>query len=498
MGNVLDDLERAARFFPEKKALGDATGYLNYKEFWQAVGTVGDYIRQKGFAETEQPIGVLVERSRWVPVLFLGVVCSGNYYVPINPQLPEEKKEEIIKKAGIRLILTVEELQKILEASLRKLQNGEEKFTITYRQNAEDKPLYLIYTSGSTGEPKGIVKTHGAMLDFVSAFSEAFPVESNEIIGNQTGFSFDASAKDLYLALQSGALLEVLPAELFLFPIKLLEYMNEKKVTTILWVPSALHLMVQMNVFQEVQPTTLKKVFFVGEAISVKMLNQWRQVLPELQYVNLYGFSEIAGICCYYAVKPEENLTDGDVLPMGRPLKNCRVVLADLQGVSVIQEKNIQGELYVASEALAKEYFQERIKTEKTFLMRDFGDGTCRRYFKTGDRAYYNEEGNLVFVSRVDFQIKHRGFRIEPAEIEREVHLINGIQNCGCVYDEKKQQIVLFYTCEREREITSRDIKLFLKSKLPAYMIPTKMVRIDSIPLNSNGKIDRVALKERY
>ncbi len=500
MSNILEYLEKAAVCFPDRTAIGDDKGQIDYKTYQSAAKQIGSCLRKKGLADTGKPIGVMAERSRWVPVLFMGIVYSGNFYVPIAPELPVEKKEAVLKNTGIELVLSVNDILEWWTESGEEPWNNvvesNEAENVCFNSASDEQLLYMIYTSGSTGEPKGIVKTHGAMMDYVESFWKVFPSEEQEVIGNQTPFSFDASAKDIYFALKSGATLEILPSVLFSFPVKLLDYMNEKKVTMISWVPSALSIVSQMNAFEEVKPETLKKVFFVGEVFQVRQLESWRRELPAVRYVNLYGFSEIAGICCYYEVKREETFQETDPLPIGIPLGNCRVLLVDLEGNQVIQEKHITGELYVSSKALAKEYYQDQKKTEQSFVVKKFEKTGEGRYFRTGDKAYYNEEGQLVFASRRDFQIKHRGYRIELEEIEAAAKKMNGVANCGCVYEEEKQQLVLFYEPEKVVVLEEKEVKLFLRKQLPAYMLPGRVMCVDRIPVNANGKTDRMKLKK--
>jgi acyl-coenzyme A synthetase/AMP-(fatty) acid ligase len=239
-----------------------------------------------------------------------------------------------------------------------------------------------------------------------------------------------------------------------------------------------------------VKPETLKKVFFVGEVMPMKHLNKWRKELPDIQYVNLYGSSEIAGICCYYEVKTQ--FEDSAVLPMGKPLDSCKIYLLDQD--KVITEPNHIGELYLVSDALALEYYHDPEKTKQSFIYRDFGEGMVR-CFKTGDLAQYDELGNLVFASRIDSQIKHMGHRIELGEIEAVANALPELNRCCCLYNAAKKKITLF--CELASGVTMKgqEIRSILRNKLSDYMVPGKVVVMESLPLNQNGKIDRQKIK---
>lgn len=494
MMNVLDYLENAAKVNPDRIALEDGNGQITYENYRKLARKVGFYLIEKGYHNANQPIGVVAGRDKYTLVLFMGILYSGNFYVPVDPELKEEKKNHIIQQSGMELLLSVDDVSEVLAME----DISEEALDYVYDTDAEDKALYLIYTSGSTGVPKGGLKTHGAMMDYVEAFSATYPYGEHEILGNQTPFFFDASAKDIYLCLKNMATMEIIPTALFSMPVKLVEYLNEKQVGTISWVPSALSLLTQLNVFADIKPTTLKNVFFVGEVFPMKQLNRWRKEMPDLTYVNLYGSSEIAGICLYYEVKKDDVFADTESLPMGKPLSNCKIVLVDQESGNVITEKNVSGEIYLSSKALAKEYYGDKEKTENSFVRVDL-DGTGeRRYFKTGDIAFYNEDGDLVFTSRKDFQIKHMGHRIELGEIEVGALSIDGIEKCGCIYDNEKKRIILYCECAPDSELTGPQIKTALTEKLSSYMVPNRIVLIDKVPLNANGKIDRVELKRIY
>lgn len=479
MTNVLEYLEDAAALYPDRIGMEDGSLTITYEMFLKGAKTIGANIKELAPDMTEKAIGVEATRDVFTPMLYMGILYSGNFYVPLDADMPLEKKNKIVEQSGMSLILSRTQAEEWYEKAKT------ENCTIDIPTTHEDTPLYMVYTSGSTGVPKGVLKTHSAMIDYVEAFSKEYPYEEHEIIGNQTPFFFDASAKDIYLMLKHKATMEIIPTGLFSFPVRLVEYLNEKKVTVVSWVPSALSILTQLNAFAEIKPTTLKKVFFVGEVFPMKQLNKWRKELPDLQYVNLYGSSEIAGICCHYPIRAEEVFEDTQVLPMGKPLLNCKIVLAD-------------GEIYLSSKALAREYYGDEEKTKNSFIMADMDGSGVRRYFKTGDMASYNENGDLVFTSRKDFQIKHMGHRIELGEIEVAANSLEGVVKCGCIYDEEKHRIVLYCQCEGDCELTGNDIKALLLEKLSSYMIPNRVLIIDEVPLNANGKIDRVALKALY
>lgn len=498
MNSVLEYLTAAAERCPEKTAFSDGTVSLTYGQVLDQVRTVGAWVA--GNVAAGSPVGVWARRTVYTPVLFLGTVLGGCFYVPLDPGLPGPKLGKILTHCAPPVILAEEEpeLPEGLAYSgsvvtLDKI--GGQAQGLPCPKDGEDPqaPLYLIYTSGSTGEPKGVLKSHGSVISFLEAYEKTFGFSTEEVIGNQNPFCFDASAKDLYLTLYLGGRMEILDTTLFSFPVRLVEEMNRRGVTFISWVPSALSIVSQLGTFREILPATLRRVFFVGEVFPMKQLNRWRQALPQVQFVNLYGQSELAGICCYYEVRGD--YADTDSLPMGRPLCNSRIYLC--RDGKVIREPGILGELYVASPALALEYYRDPEKTAAAFQTLELEPGRPERVFRTGDLAQYRSDGLLVFGARRDHQIKHMGHRIELGEIEAAAGALEDVVRCCCIYDGERSKIVLFCQLTPGSCMNNRDILHKLKEQLAGYMVPNRVRILPEIPLNPNGKIDRPALAGR-
>ena len=491
MRNVLTRFEATAARAPGKKAIADQGESFTFGELRELARRIGAAI---GTREKNRPVGVLAARDIRTPAFFLGALYSGNYYVPIDPDMPPEKKQAILDETGMRVILGTEENRALLEPlrfdGVYLTPDMPDSECAALPDGGDDDPLYMVYTSGSTGKPKGILKSHRAEISYIETYCDYFGFSEDEVIGNQTPFFFDASGKDLYMMIRLGCTLEILPTKLFSFPTELMEYMNERRVSFISWVPTAISIVAQLNPFSLVKPEYLKRVFFVGEVMPMKYLNRWRRALPDVQYVNLYGQSELAGVCCCFEVRGDWD--DKAVLPMGKPLPNCRVYLLD--GEAVVQEPGRIGELYIVSDALALEYFRDPEKTTASFLTKDFGEGAVR-CFKTGDMAQYDGEGNLVFAARSDFQIKHMGRRIELGEIEAIATTLDEIKMCCCLYNPEKQWIYLFAELSDGYALTGQELRSILRGRLTDYMLPRKVVILEKMPLSPNGKMDRQTLK---
>lgn len=478
--------------FPDRCAVADPEAAYTFRQLQSLACHISTQIPSD--TDKSQPIGVFAYRRVSTLPLFFGVIYFGCGYLPLDPELPGEKLKQIIHENGIKLVLSCNgDLEDIVRDSDAHMivPNFDADFHVNpaSTKRNEDDPLYYISTSGSTGKPKCILKTHKAMASFVHAYVREFAFDENTVIGNQTPFCFDASAKDIYLMVACGATIEILPTSLFTFPIQLIKYMDERKVNFISWVPSALCVVTRMNTFMEIKPRYLKRVFFVGEVFPIRQFLKWKRALPNVEFVNLYGSSELCGIACYCRIIDEPSESVG--LPMGGPLSNCEVIL--VSDGEKITSPNTTGEVYVCSESLALGYCNDPERTKTQFITEDFGDG-AKRYYRTGDLARYSENGILYFSSRNDYQVKHMGHRIELGEIETVVSAIVGIDRCCCLYHAKRQRIILYCTLEAGAPITETDLMSILRNRLASYMLPHKIIILSEFPQNANGKIDRAAM----
>ena len=487
MNNVLDWLDASCKAWPQSVAVADGSGELTFSGLRAMAWGLGRMLLERGLGG--QPVGIYAQRDRRVIAAMLGCAAAGCCYVPLNPEAPADKIRKIVDHAGVRLVLGFADGE-YRDGDFQYLRL-DESFP-----EGEDQPavsigpgdaLYIIYTSGSTGEPKGIRKSHGAVMDFIEAYVEELGFDNTEILGNQTPFCFDASAKDIYLMLRTGARMEIIPAEKFVFPVKLIEYLNERKMTFISWVPSALAIVARLRTFRDILPTTLRRVAFVGEVFPIKDLEAWRTALPEIEYINLYGSSELAGVAALYHI-PRDGSPLPPALPIGKPLKNSRIFLME-EGKLVSD----RGEMLVASAALADVYIHDPEKTAAVFETIDI-DGAPTRVLHTGDWARYDEDGNLVFLARSDAQIKYKGYRIELGEIEAAINELPYIGRACVLYNTERERITAFVTSSREG-LRLRDLNGDLEGRLVDYMHPRKLIVLEEMPLNANGKIDRPYLK---
>lgn len=358
------------------------------------------------------------------------------------------------------------------------------------RERAIDTdPLYINFTSGSTGTPKGIAVSHRSVIDFIDCFTETFGFSKDDIFANQAPFDFDVSVKDIYSAFKCSATLAVIPRRLFSAPAELIDYLCEKKATVMVWAVSALCLLSTFHALDYKTPETVRKILFSGEVMPLKALKDFSRHLPEAVFVNLYGPTEITCNCTYHVLEKDRDYSDG--IPIGKPFLNEDVFLLDSENKKVT-EKEIVGEICVRGTALALGYYSCDEQNRAHFVQNPLNPFYPELIYKTGDLGRYNENGELFFCGRKDFQIKYMGHRIELEEIERAMSAINGVERCCCIFDEKKSRLKGFYIGSIEKD----ELHFEMKLKLPSFMIPGMLRKVDEFPLNKNGKIDRKALEE--
>ncbi len=499
MNNVLEYLEKTVPEVPEKTAFANADEELSFRRLYEISRSIGSCLASRGI--TREPVVVYMHKSPSMIATFFGVVYSGSYYVPIDEEMPAHRIELIFNTLSPRAVIcddhTEEAAKKLskdaLLLSYSQIKDSERNDALLAdirRRSLDVDPIYIVFTSGSTGVPKGVVACHRSVIDYIETLSEVLEFNRDTVFGNQTPLYFDACLKELYPTLKFGATTWLVPKQLFMFPVKLVEYLNEKKINTICWVVSALTMISAFGTFKTIVPQYLHTIAFGSEVFPIKQFNAWRQALPNAKFTNLYGPTEATGMCCYYKVDRE--FEAGDVIPIGGPFRNTEILL--IKEDNTLAAPGETGEICVRGTSVTLGYYNNPEKTAEAFVQNPLNKVYPEIIYKTGDLAKRNERGELVFLSRKDYQIKHMGHRIELGEIEAVVNLNNDIKICCCIFDDVKKKIVLYYL----GDIETNALLAELKTKLPRYMVPHSVIKIDAMPFTPNGKIDRNLLKKQY
>lgn len=503
--NVLEYLERAEKLYPDKPAFFDEREQLTYRQFAEMSRRAGNRLIEQGI--DREPVVVLIDKDVKTIAAFMGIVYSGCFYVPVDKGLPIERIRRILEVVSPSCLILKKEdegigrelgkeikllfLEELLCEPAWNIEEPLQKLAQIRERHLDTNPLYMIFTSGSTGVPKGVLISHRSVIDMAEQFTKIFQFSSEEVFANQAPFDFDVSVKDIYLTLKNAASMHIVPKSMFVMPKKLAGYFNERKITTIIWAASALGVAASFRIFEKEEPRYLKKIMFSGEVLPIKVLHYWQSHKRDAIYVNLYGPTEITCNCTYYIVDRE--FLPEQTLPIGKAFPNTEILLLDAE--NKLARPGVLGEICVRGSCLALGYYKDKEATEKAFCQNPFHKDYQELIYRTGDMGYVNDRGELVFAARKDHQIKHMGHRIELMEIEAFVNAVEKVEKCCCIYDDVSGKIVLFYQAENEIE---REIISQLHNRLPKYMCPNIFFRMDKIPENSHGKIDRCRLKQEY
>ena len=313
-------------------------------------------------------------------------------------------------------------------------------------------------------------------------------LDGSEVIGSLSPFYFDIYTLEVYLCLAKGATLVIIPEQCASFPAKLVEFLVAQSISFIFWVPTIMVNIANQDLLKNRKLDSLRKVFFAGEVFPTKHLNYWRLHLPGALFVNLYGPIEITVDCTYFIV--DRDFADDEKLPIGFPCRNTNILILNDQNQAAKPDE--VGELCVRGTSLALGYWNNPERTAQAFVQNPLNPHYPELIYRTGDLVCCNSRGEILFIGRKDFQIKHLGYRIELGEIEHAVLKISEIRN-GCVtYDQGKKEIALFF--ESDQPLSPAFIRERLLAYLPKYMLPSVFNRLDQLPRNPNGKIDRQRL----
>lgn len=497
--NILEYLEATVPRLPDKEALISPDGSLTFRQLHDRSRAIGSFLHEKGLYG--EPVVVFMRKHPNVIAAFYGVIYAGCYYVPLDEEMPRHRIELILGTLKPKMILCDETTEPLVgEFDYRgEICRYDSAITTPVDESAlrlirdrqiDTDPIYIVFTSGSTGVPKGVTACHRSVLDYVEGLCEVMRFQEDTVFGNQTPLYFDACLKELCPTMKYGASVVFIPRQLFLFPVKLVEFLNEYRINTVCWVVSALTMISSFRTFEKVKPEYIRLVAFASEVFPIKQFRLWREALPNARFINLYGPTETTGVCCYYEVDRDFQLDEA--IPVGRPFRNREIILLDEN--NRVPAPGEPGEICVRGTCLTLGYYRNPEVTNKAFVQNPLNDRYPELIYRTGDLGKFNDRGELVFLSRKDYQIKHMGHRIELGEIETIVNMHESVRICCCLFDSEKKKIVLFYA----GDAAPKDMAEYIKNKLPRYMVPNVIRQLERLPLTPNGKIDRRELQAIY
>ncbi len=503
--SVLTYLEESAARLPDKVAFFDLENQITFAQLREKAIDLAFAIQKVIFCK-QSPILVYLPKSVNSIIAFMGILYSGNFYTPTDIRFPVQKLKDIVntlKPVAIivdsntkKKISQIEELKDITLINIDEVQisNRYDDAENMIMNILDVDPVYTFFTSGSTGVPKGVIINNHNIIDYTDWAVRTFNIGESTIMGNQSPFYFDISTQDIYATLKAGATLGIIPVTYFAFPIKALQFIKERNINFLYWVPSAFVNIANYDLLKSITLDQVQLIMFGGEVMPVKQLNYWKKYLPNLKTIaNVYGPTEATVNCTYYIV--DRDFEDSEVLPLGKACENTGLLVLDENNEVVTDEHpNRLGELCIYGSSLSAGYWDDMEKTDLKYI-----DNPCCKHYRqkmylTGDLVYYNERKELVFAGRKDFQIKHSGYRIELGEIESAAMGKEEVINVCASYHNRRKEIALFY----QGNITEEQLKDYLLTIIPKYMVPTIYYKLTAFPYNDNGKIDRKNLTEKY
>jgi len=499
--NLLEYFEATVKLSPAKDAVIDGDRKVSFKELNLLSKTLAFRLIAAVNAGLNKPIGVFLPKSIDSVIADLAITCSGNFYMNLDVKSPDARVKSIIDLIKPALLVTNSSnfnKLKSISGDITVLNIDEvgdnDTFSETILANRiehliDTDPLCVINTSGSTGTPKGVVLNHRSFIDFIDWACETLKIGDSEIVGSLSPLVFDIYSFELCMLMAKGSTLVLIPETFAAFPVNILKLMQVNNVSFVFWVPTIMVNIANMDLLSKVPLPKLGTVWFAGEVFPTKQFKYWKKQISWAKFVNLYGPIEITLDCTYFVV--ERELKDDEPIPIGYPCRNTDVLILNEQNNLV--GINEEGELCVRGTSLAMGYYNNPEKTAAAFVQNPLNTAYPEIIYRTGDWVFVNDRGEIVFKGRRDTLIKHLGYRIELAEIEHVIVNTLRLVDNGCVvYNFSKKEIVLFY--ESTADIPVSDIKKCILSKLPKYMVPGSYIKVDELPRNTNGKIDRLSL----
>ena len=473
---------------------------LTYQELNIRANQLAHYLQTLG-VKPEVKVGICIERSAEMVIGLLAILKAGGAYIPLDPNYPKQRLAFILEEAKVSLLLSEQRLLPLLskyQVDVICLDDDWQKSNQYITDNPTDivtpqNLAYLIYTSGSTGKPKGVQITHTSVVNFLTSMSQTPGLMATDILLAVTTISFDIAALEIYLPLSLGARLVLVSREVAIDANQLAQQLASSQANVMQATPATWRLLLNA----QWQGNKNLKILCGGEALDRSLANQLLSRSREVW--NLYGPTETTIWSAVHQVKEEVEPTK-NIIPIGCPINNTQLYILDRHQQLV--PVGVMGELFIGGVGLARGYFNRPDLTQEKFIPNPFlgqngeiQDPSDRLLYKTGDLARYLPNGELEYIGRIDNQIKIRGFRIELGEIEATVAQHSAVEHCVVIVREDvpgDRRLVAYFVAKEQ--LDSKQLREYLKPKLPDYMIPSAWMQLDTLPLTPNGKRDRQAL----
>ena len=507
---IHDFLEFQVIRSPDAPAVLCRNESLTYHELNSRANQLAHYMRTLGVGP-ESVVGICTHRSMDMIIGILGVLKAGGAYLPLDPSYPQERLSYILKDSHAQFILTQSgSVGSLPEEGPRTIcidQNWSDISAFSTdnpeKITSSDNLAYIIYTSGSTGNPKGVMVTHSNLCHFVRIASSALDIYRQDRYLQTASIAYALSVRQLMIPLSFGSTLILATSDEIRDPLALFKLIKEQSVTLMDMVPSFWRTCIQRLSDLSVDERTyllanqLRRIVTVGEPLYSDIPHDWRFKLRHpATLVNIFGQTETTGVVAAYPI-PDEPQTPAGIVPVGKSVSDTKLYILDSK-LQPVADGEV-GELCVSNPCIARGYLNQPDLTATKFIPNPFADGFSERLYRTGDLARYGKDGNIQFLGRGDQQVKIRGQRLELSEVEIVLRQYPGVQECVVVVRGEKpddKSLAAFIVPSQNQNLASRDLRTFLKQRLPDYMVPSSFAFLDKLPLTPNGKIDRLSLPE--
>jgi len=482
---------------PHQPAVVFGNQQLSYAELNQRANQLAQHLRRRGVGP-EVLVIVCLERSLELMVAILGILKAGAAYVPLDPSYPEQRLAFILKQTATPVLLTQERFRANLTGHSAQVLCLDTEWTTIAREPQADVPsavseqnlAYVIYTSGSTGQPKGVMVTHKGLMNYLTWAVIAYRVTEGKGAPVHSSVGFDLTVTSLFLPLLVGESVTLLENDES--PEALAEVLRQHNEFSLLKItPSHLHMLNQLMMKDEVQRTT-NALIIGGENLFAESLAFWRSSSPQTRIINEYGPTETVVGCCVFEVESGSDVRGA--VPIGKPIANTQIYILDKRLEPV--PHNVIGEIYIGGEGVARGYLRQADLTAERFIPNPYATEPGSLLYRTGDLGRHRAENNVEYCGRIDQQVKIRGYRIELGEIEAALLEHVRVSEAVVVVNDElaEKRLVGYVVVDGPMEFDASQLKESLKERLPDYMIPAVVVKLDKLPLTPNGKVDRRAL----
>lgn len=488
---LINQLSTALNKFSNCNAFFIAGHTYTYNDLAAKVSQIRKAI-EINIAADEMSIGLVAQDDLDTYAAIIAIWLEGKAYVPLNPEMPRERNENIINQAGLKTIIDSSEIALFQDFKLIRTSNLPiTEINVIPKSTTENGLAYILFTSGTTGQPKGVPITRANLAGFANAFDlMGLNITQTDRCLQMFELTFDLSVMSYLIPLLKGACVYTIPKDAIKYSY-IYELMEEQQITVALMVPSILQYL--RPYFKDINLPQMKYSLFCGEALALDITEQWSTCIPNAQIFNVYGPTEDTIFCTFFCYNRKQTTKSfNGLISIGRPMEGTLTIVIDDN--NSLLPKNTVGQLCLGGIQLTPGYWNNPEKNKEAFFYMEY-NGKAERFYKTGDLCKIDDEGDILYLGRSDFQVKIQGFRVELSEIEFHVkEFLKDMNAVAIAFEDQLGNTEIGLVIESDKFNTST-LKDYMKTKMPVYMLPKTIQFEHSFPLNVNGKTDRNKLK---